>query len=573
MSPEQARGEATDGRTDVYSLGIVLYEILAGHIPFDGETTMSILLKQVSEPPSPIPGLSPVLQNVLNRALAKDVKERFQTPLEFARAFSAAVNALNMDIDHDTIQSTMEMDSLPATIAPATVQSSVQPPAKPQPRPGWIRIAILGILILGIAISGFFIVNGLPSSPSQTMTVTIPSVTDSLPSATSTSTSSAVIPSGPIAILRFQNKAGVADQATLIARAMPAPPPGSQYEIWLIGGDDRLSLGKFSPENDGKGELAFLDPVGVNLLTIYDEVEVTIEPEPDPKPEPSGLIAYSFTFPADGLTHVRYLLSSFPAAPDEKALIQGLYSDVQSINELAKDMQTAYQSGDKAGALQKGEEALILLAGAKSEDRKDWSGNGQIDDTSDGYGLLLNGNSFGYIQAVLSEADYTVGTPNATQFMVENGSIVKSCAQNLTLWAPQLRSLLLTILTSTSEAEVSGAIDDLVTLADQTFNGIDADNSGKVDTITGECGAKTAYEYAYYMADMPILPVSISYQLTAVANATSSPILLAPTKTGGVSQNTPGVVNTPRPNATKKPNPTKKPKPTRNPPHGNGSNP
>src|SRR6266508_5650216 len=110
MSAEPARGDLTDGRTDVYSLGIVLYEILAGHIPFDGETTMSILLKQVTEPPPPIPGLSPGIQNVLNRALAKDVKERFQTPLEFARAFSAAVN---MDIDHDTLRSTMQMDSLP----------------------------------------------------------------------------------------------------------------------------------------------------------------------------------------------------------------------------------------------------------------------------------------------------------------------------------------------------------------------------------------------------------------------------------------------------------------------------
>jgi len=558
MSPEQARGEATDGRTDVYSLGIVLYEILAGHIPFDGETTMSILLKQVTEPPPPIPGLSPVIQNVLNRALAKDVKERFQTPLEFARAFSAAVN---MDIDHDTLRSTMQMDSLPMTLPPVTVES----PAKPQPRPRWIRIAILGVMILAIALSGFFIVNSLPSSPSPTVTVTISSATDSLPSVTSTSASSAVIPSGPIAILRFQNKAGVADQATLIARAMGAPPPGSQYQIWLIGADERLSLGNFSPDNTGKGELIFSEPEGFNLLTLYDKVEITIEPKPDPKPEPSGLIAYSFTFPEEGLTHVRYLLSSFPAAPNENALIQGLYLDVQSIDELAKNMQTAYQGGDKAGALQKGEEALILLAGAQSGDNKDWNGDGQTADPVDPYGLLLNGNSFGYIQAVQAEADYTVGTTGATQYMIENGEIVKTCAQNLTLWVPQLRSLLLIILTSTSETEVSGAIDDLVTLSNQILNGIDQDANGTVDAIPGECGAKTAYEYAYYMADMPILPVSISYQLTAVANATSSPIFLAPTKTPQSSQNTPGVntpnsqPNTPQTRSTKKPKPTARP--------------
>ncbi len=558
MSPEQARGEATDGRTDVYSLGIVLYEILAGHIPFDGETTMSILFKQVTEPPPPIPGLSPVIQNVLNRALAKDVKDRFQTPLDFARAFSAAVN---MDIDYDTIQSTMQMDSLPATLPPVPVDR----PAKPQPRPRWIRAAILGVLLLAVAISGFFIVNGLPSAPALPVTATVLSATNSLPSVTSTSASSAVLPLGPIAILRFQSKAGIADQATLIARAMPAPPPGSQYEIWLIGADQRFSLGTFSPDTAGKGELTFSEPEGLNLLTIYDNVEITIEPKPDPKPEPSGLIAYSFTFPPEGLTHVRYLLSSFPAAPDEKALIQGLYSDIQNIDELAKEMQTAYKNGDKAAALQKGEEALIVLAGAQSEDNKDWNGDGQIADPVDSFGLLVNGNSFGYVQAVLAEAGYTASTPGATQYMIENGEVVKTCAQNLTLWVPQLRSLLLTILTSTSDAEVSGAIDDLVALADETLNGIDLDNNGKIDTISGECGAKAAYEYAHYMADMPILPVSISYQLTAVANATSSPIFLAPTKTPGSSQNNPALntpnsqPNTPQPRSTKKPKPTAKP--------------
>ena len=96
MSPEQSRGEAVDGRADVYSLAVVLYEMLAGDIPFDGESTVSILLKQVTQPPPPIPELSPSVQNVLDRALAKNVKDRFQMPMEFADAFSAAAAAANL---------------------------------------------------------------------------------------------------------------------------------------------------------------------------------------------------------------------------------------------------------------------------------------------------------------------------------------------------------------------------------------------------------------------------------------------------------------------------------------------
>jgi hypothetical protein len=559
MSPEQARGEATDGRTDVYSLGIVLYEILAGHIPFDGETTMSILLKQVTEPPPPIPGLAPAIQDVLSRALAKDVKDRFQTPLEFANAFSAAVK---MNAEPSTIQTTMQMDSFPEVVSARPTVTSESTPKKTHPQ--WTRVALLGGLILAVAASGFFLVNGLPSSPSPTATVgpALASATDPNPSVTITNSQGPVALSGPIAILRFQNGSGIADQARLIARAMPAPPPNSQYEIWLIGPDDRISLGIFSPDSSGKGEMTFSEPEGANLLALYDKVEITIEPKPDANLAPSGLVAYSFTFPEEGLTHVRYLLSSSPNTPDKKSLAQGLYADIQNMDALAKDIQAALKNGDKTTSLQKAEEALLLLAGAQSEDYKDWNGDGKITKTGDPYGLLLNGNSFGYIQALNSEVNYTIGTSGATQFMIENGQVVKTCTENLSLWAPQVHRLLQKILTSTSDAEIAKAVDDLVALSDQILNGMDIDQNGKVDPVSGECGAKTAYQYAYYMADMPIAPVSISYQLTTVAQATLSPIVIAPTKTRQSSQSTPvpGNNNNNQPKPTKKPHPTQKPK-------------
>jgi len=111
MSPEQARGEPTDERTDIYSLGIVLYEILAGRLPFEGETTVSILLKQVSEPPPPIPGLSPSIQRVLDRALAKNRNERFRTPIEFANSFNGAMHA---NLTNNTIEWMEPLPTLPA---------------------------------------------------------------------------------------------------------------------------------------------------------------------------------------------------------------------------------------------------------------------------------------------------------------------------------------------------------------------------------------------------------------------------------------------------------------------------
>src|SRR5277367_4101749 len=81
LSPEQAQGHAVSAASDLYAIGIVLYELLTGSLPFDGETAVTIALKQVSEqpmPPSAInPTVPPELDAVVLCALAKDPAERF----------------------------------------------------------------------------------------------------------------------------------------------------------------------------------------------------------------------------------------------------------------------------------------------------------------------------------------------------------------------------------------------------------------------------------------------------------------------------------------------------------------
>jgi len=94
FSPEQARGESVDARTDLYSTGVLLYEMLAGRPPFTGETAVSVAYQHVSEavtaPSAHNPALSHALDEVVLRALAKDRNARFQTAEEFREHLLAA---------------------------------------------------------------------------------------------------------------------------------------------------------------------------------------------------------------------------------------------------------------------------------------------------------------------------------------------------------------------------------------------------------------------------------------------------------------------------------------------------
>ena len=153
LSPEQAQGHPVSAASDLYAIGIVLYELLTGQIPFDGETAVSIALKQVSAaPPAPSalnPAVPPTLDAVVGRALAKDPAQRFASAEEFIAALQSVREELSTG--HAT-ERTRALASLPpngrSQGPPSGLLLASEPPQRKDNRLAWIAAAVVSLLLI-----------------------------------------------------------------------------------------------------------------------------------------------------------------------------------------------------------------------------------------------------------------------------------------------------------------------------------------------------------------------------------------------------------------------------------------
>jgi hypothetical protein len=141
MSPEQVKGEPTDARSDLYSVGISLYEMVTGRRPFRESSDYSIMAAQVNQPPTPPielkPGLPPALNEIILLAIAKDPAARFQSADAFKNALSR-VGPLPAQARAETERTVTSVGALPpaATMLPTqTVTASTVSARQPQPTP------------------------------------------------------------------------------------------------------------------------------------------------------------------------------------------------------------------------------------------------------------------------------------------------------------------------------------------------------------------------------------------------------------------------------------------------------
>ena len=132
FSPEQAQGLAVTAQSDIYSLGIVFYEMLTGKVPFDGNNAVSVARKQVEEQAPPLkvfwPEAPDALQKIIDKALAKNRQDRYATAEDMKNDLMEAKNQIYPSKNNETfLDNTIPLQAIPAT-------SPVRAAAPPQPR-------------------------------------------------------------------------------------------------------------------------------------------------------------------------------------------------------------------------------------------------------------------------------------------------------------------------------------------------------------------------------------------------------------------------------------------------------
>ncbi|MDX1990875.1 MAG: serine/threonine-protein kinase [bacterium] len=529
MSPEQARGMEVDGRADIYSLGVVAYQMLCGRPPFSDDTPMGLMIRVIEQEPPDIDtfvsGLPSQVSLVLKRVLAKDPDARYQTATSFADAFSEAIRGAR-----DSMLSVRPTEPVPSQVG--TVKFPVdnarienitrqlnldQPPTiivHQGPNTalllgGFALIALTLVIVVVLLItnqnntrSGDLVFVPPPISLDSEAFVT-PLVNPPLANATAGDTT-ADAPSviiQPEALesfgrLTFGSSATLGDSVNLQVENLEPLEVGQIYAAWLLPPDagTPLLIGELAIDPLGAGVTTYTDPEGRLLPAIYSGAILSVETAGSISEQPGGPIRYAGRVP-DVITH---LLSETLIASENGlnggSLLQGALTEA---NIAVTHSGLAARAGTLGGMYTHAEHTINILRG----ERVDYDGSGSGSNPGRGIGVYFFVNE---IEALLNAA---VSDPTATLRMQSDAEFIRVCLANTRQRADRMIELEQVLLAAADVDSVQSAAEESTLAGEQMIGGDDLNANGIIEGFEGECGLEQIETFGILVASMNIVAV------------------------------------------------------------------
>lgn len=340
LSPEQARGETVDMRSDLYSAGCVLYEMLTGRPPFTGDSPVAIAYQHVSQvatPPSAIvPGLPKIWDSVIAKSMAKDRQNRYATAAEFKHDVLAIMNGGRIaaegynpltDLGAARDAETTAMSPMTSATAPiastqafgrqaaapaATVEQEPEQPRKKRHTALWI---ILGIIAAALVAAGVWF------AVDQTRNVTVPTITAGM----SETTAQEKIQAAGLTFKAQQDPNTDKPKGTFIKQdpaGGTSVPKGTTITVWFSSGPESSVIPDVSGMTQSQAKQA-LQASGFSVSSISVENSATVAKDHVTRTNPAA-----GTSESEGSSVVLYISSGETSVPNVTGRNQ---NDAQSL--------------------------------------------------------------------------------------------------------------------------------------------------------------------------------------------------------------------------------------------------